>query len=168
MHAVHSRQRRLAFLVVCFGSLLLASSCIQRSTSRTVPEEQAGGEGFEVLVLEKRGEAIASVRSLSIDEAKPLVLADETLTYVLPNEVADLEAMLAKAEETSGDSVRVSVEVAEDQEQRITLSFHYDNRAFKYHYRASKDSVVPIWSTHSDLGGTDKTIYSASTPSGED
>ena len=168
MDSGHSRQMRSAFLAVCVGSLLLTSSCIQRSTSRTVPEQKAGEEGFEVLVLEKKGEAIAGVRSLSIDEAKTLVSTDKTLTYVLPNEAAVVEAMLAKAEGVSGDSVQVFVEVAENQGQRITLSFHYDNRAFKYQYRASEDAVVPIWSTHSDLGGTDKIIYTPSASSAED
>jgi hypothetical protein len=145
--------------LVILGSLISQFSFFSHQTN-SVSSEEAAKDGFEVIVLEKKGDKLLSARSMDIEAASRLVLTNSAFTFFLPyDKVGAIEEMVVKSEHVVHDFIRVAIESTPNREQLITLSFHYGNKTYRYNYRASEGDVVPVWSSYSSLAGTKKTIY---------
>ena len=146
------------------GSLILllvglsGAACGPQETVRRVEAPEAYSDGFEVVVIPLDADASAA-RSVELEEAYELTGSGAASFWMPPGAAEDVAGALQGV--GPGGDFRVDVEVQEagPDRQRVTTSFHYGMRTYRYCYEVDGETVIPVWSRYADLKRATRTEY---------
>ena len=131
----------------------------RKDINKTLPVKSAYNDGFEVIVIKSSN--ISTANSYKLSEAEQLVFNNPSNTFNIPiSKIKEIQKAIETKNKQSKTSnypfVRISLN---DSGDIIDLSFHYSKSTFHYCYKISKNKIIPLWSSFSDLAKSTKTIY---------
>ena len=138
--------------------VLSGAACGPRETVRRVEASEAYRDGFEVVVI-PLGTEPSAARSVELEEAYELVESGAASFPIPPGAAAEVAGALQGVGQGGDFRVDVEVEEAGLDRQRVTTSFHYGMRTYRYCYEVAGETVTPVWSRYADLKRATRTEY---------
>ncbi|MBI5778730.1 MAG: hypothetical protein HZA49_04680 [Planctomycetes bacterium] len=152
---------RFTALVLMFNLCVLIASCARQEKVATIDE--AYKDGFESVVLDYKNSTQLTVLNLRLKEAEDYISNSPTATFIVPVEkVKFVKEELTRYNRGGSRNypvVLVNVKNTNNDSQIVNLSFHYSKCTFDYCYEATKDKVIPLWSSFRDFARNSKTVY---------
>ncbi len=99
---------------------------------------------------------------MSLSEAEGLIRTGPSATYLIwDRSVESVEECLKKADarHSGCPDVVISIATYDRHKQVVDLAFHYRKSSYHYCYKATDDTLLPLWSSYKGLIQNRRTFY---------